>query len=152
MKKRLRKKQFDKLGSCKYPAKPKETWSLFTNIAEYVLPRLKLFKRLQNGYPGRDEADTPEKWYEILDKIILAFEYILDEDWWINDPRYDYTNWLHFSFGEIDEKTGCGTLDITQDDWVAEIEANQEKEARRRNEVIKEGLYLFTKYYMSLWW
>ena len=80
MKKRLRKKQFDKLGSCKYPAKPKETWSLFTNIAEYTLPRLKLFKRLQNGYPGRDEADTPEKWNEILDRMILAFEYIINEN------------------------------------------------------------------------
>ena len=153
MKKRLRKKRhIKKYSDCKYPVQTQETYSLYSNIAEYILPRLKLFKKLTIARPVGDETDTLENWKEILDKMILAFEYIIDENWWINDSRYDYTEGLHFTFGEIDEKTGYGTLDITQDDWVSEIEVNQDKEALRRNEVIKEGLALFTKYYMSLWW
>lgn len=74
----------------------KDTWNLNSTIAEFVLPRLKLFKKVSNSYPGQGEVDTPEKWNSCLDKMILAFEYVLSEDnWWIDDPRYDYTDGLH---------------------------------------------------------
>ena len=70
---------------------PRDTWNLDTTIAEFILPRLKLFKKLNNGYPGKEEMDTPEKWDEALDKMILAFQYLKDwEYWWFNDPKYDY--------------------------------------------------------------
>lgn len=42
--------------------------------------------------------DTPEKWDKTLDKMILAFEYILHDDWWIDNPKYDYTDGLHIKF------------------------------------------------------
>ena len=97
---------------------PKETWNLDVNLAKYILPRLKKFKELNNGYPGREEMDTPEKWDEALDKMIQAFEYVVNEfDWWTNNSEY-----------------GCFD------------------EEKRIQAVINDGIQLFAKYYMDLWW
>lgn len=69
---------------------PKETWSLDITFAKYIIPRLKKFKELNNGYPGIEEVNTPEKWDEALDKMIQAFEYVANEfDWWVDNPKYD---------------------------------------------------------------
>ena len=54
-----------------------ETWNLDVAMAYFILPRLKRFKELNNGYPGEI---TPEKWDEVLDKMIFAFDFILNED------------------------------------------------------------------------
>lgn len=95
----------------------KETWNLDITFAKYIIPRLKKFKKLNNGYPGREEMDTPEKWDEALDKMIQAFEYVVNEfDWWKDNPKYNFD------------------------------------EGKRRQTVINEGLQLFAKYYMNLWW
>lgn len=97
---------------------PKETWSLDITFAKYIIPRLKKFKELNNGYPGIEEVNTPEKWDGALDKMIQAFEYVANEfDWWVDNPKYD-----------------CFA------------------EEKRRQAVINEGLQLFAKYYMNLWW
>lgn len=50
---------------------PKETWSLDWTIANFVYPRLKLFKKLNNGHPTNLSM---EEWDEILDKMIFSFE------------------------------------------------------------------------------
>lgn len=71
MNKRIRKKYLKKHGLY---VNPRETWSLDVTIAKFIVPRLKLYKKLNNGYPGRDEMDTPEKWNEALDKMIKSFE------------------------------------------------------------------------------
>lgn len=116
---------------------PKETWSLDVNLAKYILPRLKKFKELNNGYPGLDEVDTPEKWDEALDKMIQAFEYVIDlDEYWLDDPRYDYTDIMFGDNKELYES----------------IVENKRMEDIRRLAAIKEGLQLFAKYYMSLWW
>lgn len=116
---------------------PKETWSLDVNLAKYILPRLKKFKELNNGYPGMDEVDTPEKWDEALDKMIQAFEYVIDwDEYWLDDPRYDYTDIMFGDNKELYES----------------IVENKRMEDIRRFAAIKEGLQLFAKYYMSLWW
>lgn len=87
MNKRTRKKWLKKHN--KY-VNPRECWNLDKRIAEFVLPRLKIYKKEANCYPGRDEANTPEKWDAILDKMISAFEYILeDEEYWLKN--YNYT-------------------------------------------------------------
>lgn len=44
------------------------------DLAQYILPRLKLFRKTTHGYPPNM---TWEQWEETLDKIILAFSYIL---------------------------------------------------------------------------
>lgn len=78
--------------------------------------------------------DTPEKWDDALDKMIQAFEYVIDYDsYWIGDPKYDY---FSLSYEEGREET---------------IE-NLRAEDIRRLAVINEGLQLFAKYYMALWW
>ena len=51
-----------------------ETWSLFSVIAEFALPRLKRFKKIPFGYPGNI---TSEEWDRILGEMIFAFEYAL---------------------------------------------------------------------------
>lgn len=97
---------------------PKELWNLDYTIAEFVLPRLRKFKNATNSYPENSEIDVFEKWISTIDKMILAFEYLSDEDeWWIGNSKYDY-----------------------------------KQEFKRRQEVIKEGLELFAKYFSHLWW
>lgn len=73
MNKRIRKKNLKKINAY---VNPKETWSLDTTIAKYILPRLKLFKKLNNGYPqGRYGIQTMEDWNKQLDKMIEAFDF-----------------------------------------------------------------------------
>ena len=60
-----------------------ETWSLYSVLAEFLLPRLKRFKKVTNGYPSN--LANEHKWDEILDKIIFALEWSRDE----NEVRYD---------------------------------------------------------------
>ena len=71
MNKRTRKKWLKKQGLY---INPKETWNLDCNIAKYVLPRLKMYKKLTIAYHGYGEANTPEKWDKLLDKMIWSFE------------------------------------------------------------------------------
>lgn len=47
------------------------TWNLDKDISKFILPRLKRFKELNNGFPV---GLTTEQWDEYLDKMILAFE------------------------------------------------------------------------------
>ena len=76
-----------------------ETWSLDCTIAEFVLPRLKRFKELNIGFPHRIES--PEKWDEILDKMIFALDKVTkqfdDEDWTEEDQRK--IRWGLIAFG-----------------------------------------------------
>lgn len=76
MRKRQRKKWLKKHG--KY-VPYSDLWNLDITIANFVLPRLKKFKEEDDGYPEREEMNTPEKWDEALDKMILAFEYVIHQ-------------------------------------------------------------------------
>ncbi len=49
-----------------------ETWSLYTVITDFVLPRLKRFREIPFGFPGNL---TEKEWDDILDDMIFAFEY-----------------------------------------------------------------------------
>ena len=83
--KRIRKKWAKTHGTY---VNPNETWALDQNIAKYILPRLKLFKKDSIAYPGIDDMDTPEKWDEALDKMICAFEYLEKDDYGIAVENY----------------------------------------------------------------
>ena len=76
-----------------------ETWCLSSVIAEFILPRLIRFKEVANGYPMNL---TMEKWYEVLDKMIFAFEWSLayDEDtnYKLSD-KVKKTNWAKYEEG-----------------------------------------------------
>lgn len=146
MRQRTKKKWIKKHGQ--YIA-PKELWNLDYTVAKFVLPRLIKFKENSLGFPGYDEADTMNKWQDILQKMITAFEYIVtDDDWWVDDPRYDYSDGIHIEIDK-DKKT---LFHFRIDDWAKEIENNRDTEQDRRNEAIKEGLELFSKYFRHLWW
>lgn len=71
MNKRMRKKQLKKFG--KYvPAN--DTFNLDVTIADFVLPRLEMFKKVVDCYPC--DLNTIEEWYDILDKMIASFRII----------------------------------------------------------------------------
>lgn len=128
---------------------PRECWNLDYTIAKFVLPRLKQYKKDCNGYPG--ELEDEYAWYAILDKMIIAFEYICDEDdWWMFNPKYDYTKGIEFK--EVSRENGFIITETIEEDWVPEIRDNYYKEKERRQAVIREGLDLFSKYYQDLWW
>ena len=79
--------------------------------------------------------DTPEKWDEALDKMILAFEYMINwDDWWLNNPKYDY----------ISVKSKY------DDEYVTRIRNSYLTENKRRQAVIDEGLQLFAKWFLYL--
>lgn len=145
MRQRARKKWLKKHNQY---INPKELWNLDYTVAKFVLPRLIKFKENSLGFPGYDEADTMDKWQDILHKMITTFGYIVtDDNWWIDDPRYDYSEGLHV---KTDKNTK--TINFYLADWAKEIEKNQTMERDRRNEVIREGLELFSKYFRHLWW
>lgn len=49
-----------------------ETYSLDVVISQFILPRLRRFRELVNGYPT--ELGSILEWKVILDKMIVAFE------------------------------------------------------------------------------
>ncbi len=130
MNKRQRKKYLKKKGTY---VSDSEIWNLDYTIAEWIIPRLKKYKKITNGYPPIDrkvysetkelEDITFEDWQNILDEMILAFELSL------TDP-----------FDEI-EKLGFNISDDKFDKFCEE-----------RNNKIERGLDLFKYYIQDLWW
>ena len=71
MNKRIRKKQLKRLSGY---VQTKDTWNLDMTIAQFIVPRLELFKKVTDCYPS--QFDSMEEWYEILEKMIAAFKVI----------------------------------------------------------------------------
>ena len=143
MNKRQRKKYLKSKG--KYISMS-ELWDLDYTFADFILPRLKAFKKNTISVPAQ-LSET--EWNDILDKMILAFDYILDDEWWIDDPRYDYIDYCHFSHSLT--KEGLRQLSITEEDRAKKIKEAHFREEKRRRAVIEEGLTLFAKYFRDLW-
>lgn len=138
MSKRQRKKWLKQHG--KY-VNPWDTWALDYMIAEFVLPRLKLYKEKTLAYPGIDEANTPEKWDAILDKIMFSFELILNEDTWeIGDPEYDYLCYISENMTDEDREKSKEVLNR----YIEEV--------KHCEQIIQEGLDLFAKWFRHLGW
>lgn len=55
-----------------------ETWSLDHTIASFLLPRMKRFRELTNGYPSC--FGSMDEWYEVIDKIISSLEKMVNFD------------------------------------------------------------------------
>lgn len=81
-----------------------DTWSLDWTLAHWLLPRLKRFKELNDGFP---HPFTEEEWDGVLDKMIKAFEIIVGAECWDGD------------------------MDMNE---------------------VNEGLDLFRKHFIDLWW
>lgn len=54
-----------------------ETWSLYSPIAQFILPRLIRFREITTCYPA---VLTPEKWDAILGEMIFALDWSLTSD------------------------------------------------------------------------
>lgn len=119
MTKRARKKWLKQHGLY---VNPRDTWNLDYTIAEYILPRLKEFKKVNNAYPGRGEMDTPEKWDTALDKMITAFQLVIDTD-------------------DMCERYWSNNRTVFNKDL---FEQDQDR--------IQEGLHLFATWFQHLWW
>lgn len=123
MNKRQRKKWLKQHG--KYVGNS-ELWNLDVTICEWILPRLKQFKKINIAYPGTPEIPTPEAWDEVLDKMIKAFELAqydpIDLDENLN-PRDDY-DYNHEKYKKISEEY---------------------------EKIVKEGLHLFAENFWHLW-
>ena len=131
---------------CRFGYSKRELWSLDHTITDFVLPRLKAFRHgesnsiteggpagcpLLDGYDadkmGDEESDAMyQEWLDILDKMILAFEY---------------------------HQLGMRDVETNSSLWVQGGDEYKEyrEEEIRREKVIEEGLALFGKYYQALW-
>lgn len=114
----------------------KDCRNLDMTIARFVLPRLKYFREHSEDYPmklvpydGWSEdhpmgTEPYDEWMEILDKMILAFQYVIEQSDWELDEEFDFIKFP---------------------------EKNKAEEKRRLN-VIYEGLHLFADWCLALWW
>ena len=55
-----------------------ETWSLYSGITSYILPRLKRYREIAVGYPIK--IGSLDEWASIVDAMILAFELLKISD------------------------------------------------------------------------
>lgn len=114
-----------------------ELWNLDCTISDWIIPRLKKFKKLNIGYPSCDKkiyAETKEivditfeDWKNIIDEIILAFELIK-----VDPMDIAVEKDINFK-NKLDSKK---FEDICVD----------------RQKKIKRGLDLFKYYIQDLWW
>ena len=62
----------------RYGVSDSECWSLDWTLTNFILPRLKHFKKI-NVHTHPPQV-TPEEWDKILDELIWTFEYMHDEE------------------------------------------------------------------------
>lgn len=126
-------KRQKKIRNIKY----KDIYSLDNTIARFILPRLKFYKKNVIGYPP---DITLEEWKDILDKMILAFELILDT----SEP----------DFGEHKchiEKMNDNISKLVEDPGSTFDSEAYRKWHKDKQKTIEEGLKLFAEYFQSLW-
>ena len=102
-----------------------ELWSLDATLTDYILPRIKAFRKMErHGYPifealGREDAASDEEWKEIEERNLANWENILVD--------------IENAF-QLLKNGGCGH-DRTD----------------AQHEIITKGLELFAKHYEHLW-
>lgn len=75
-----RDKKFRKFKS-KHGFTPDECWCLSSAICIFILPRLKYFREtIKNVGVHPACFDNSNDWLKVLDKMIYAFKWMLDED------------------------------------------------------------------------
>lgn len=126
-----------------------ELWSLDRTIAKYVLPRLIEFKNVTNGYPAGFENMLD--WIAVIDKMIYSFDHI------VNQEKYDEElekelgiDWV----GYFDEKKlPDGNYELIHGENYNEELMNTYHRVKEEESIrIQDGLDLFGKYFLNLWW
>ena len=141
-----------------------DTWNMAETLGDIILPMLKQLKGTTHGAPMVDNHDVPmdlwntdpasetgevdanhfKRWDYVLDEMIWAFEQITDED---NDAQFhsgnsDYIRTVVEVEGVKMVKLEPGPNHTAEFD----LEGYTAHHARIRN-----GTYLFGKYYRNLW-
>ena len=141
----------------RYGVSDDDVYALETNIAKYIVPRLKYFKN--KGKPGipakfvppnysdlsdedmrKAEAIGEKEMNYIIDEMIFAFEYIIDSDKFVPFPE-ESSKWL----GERNYFNREKTIEEKMA-WDEYIKKSNEYEARKKN-----GLKLFAEHSDILW-
>ncbi len=106
-----------------------ELCDLDIDIARFLLPRLKAFKKHCDRTPSLDMSR--EEWDAILDKMIYAFSRIANQ---CEEDTPEYKAYVEAI-------------------WNNEEDLEQlKRDAEASLRPVTEGLDLFHKYYRSLWW
>lgn len=105
-----------------------DTWDVGYILSHILVPLLKKYKELNIGTPVLDEMNEKETWDTLLDKMIWSFEQIRSEDW---EEQY---------------------ITINGDDGHIENYHVDREGIQEHYKQIEEGIRLFAKYYMHLWW
>ncbi len=146
-----------KYQKLRYGVSDDDVYALETNIAKYIVPRLKYFKN--KGKPGipakfvppnysdlsdedmrKAEAIGEKEMNRIIDEMIFAFEYIIDPDKFVPFPE-ESSKWL----GERNYFNREKTIEEKMA-WDEYIKKSNEYEARKKN-----GLKLFAEHSDILW-
>ena len=125
----------------RYGVSDSECWSLDWTLTNFILPRLKHFKKI-NVHTHPPDI-TPERWEEILDELIWTFEYMHDEEKFNPMPMVLYVR------GNMDDYFKNAEREQTPEQKLAwENYVNKSKELEERR---KKGMLLFAEYYQQLW-
>lgn len=60
-----------------------DTWNMDVRFAEWIVPRLRRFIELHNGFPGGDM--TEKQWDKTLKEMLEGFEFMTTDDWYGSD-------------------------------------------------------------------
>lgn len=136
-------------------------YSLDYTLAHLIAPSLEQLRNTDFGFAMVDDEDVPEsmspydsanndqddlgrdRWNYVLDKMIFSFSHIADESW--GDE---------FHTGEIDH-----IYERVEGQPFVEVKKGPNhthkfdgEGYKKKLDKIQEGLNLFGKYYMNLWW
>ena len=145
-----------KYQKIRYGVSDDEVYSLGYNIALFILPRLKYFKKkgktgisccfLPDNFhllEGEQQTAAEEKGVKemnfAIDEMIFAFEYIIDGDKFCELPES-----LSFKAKDLDFNSEKSIEE--KESWKQYMEKANELNDRKNN-----GLILFAKYYDTLW-
>jgi len=84
LKRKIRNDEWSRLMGNHRAVGIEEAWSLDVYAAKYIVPRLKLLRKITHGYPNELNRQCPEGndafecWQSMLDKMLFAFEYYDD--------------------------------------------------------------------------
>lgn len=111
----------------------RDIWSLDSHLLIILPQMIEHLKKHSHGYPGVDEASTPEKWNNILDQMIEGFEAgkkVLDDD---------YVDQIQPKWFENGEKLTSETLQKSME------------ENLKDQDLFHERMKLFDRWFFSLW-
>lgn len=126
-----------------------ELWGLDRTIAKYVLPRLIEFKKVTNGYPPN--FDSFEEWIAVIDKMIYSFDHIVNQEKYDDDLDKELgIDWIE-CFDK--KKLPDGNYELVHGENYNEELMNTYHRVKEEESInIQQGLELFGKYFLNLWW